>query len=1687
VPFLLRWLVTTNQDPADGPAGLEAEVGFNILGPLAKSAVPPLIELLRRPPDENSDPAGRVMGVLGMLSAIGPDAVPALANALASGDERLRLSVLTALGRLRPSADPSAYWLGNEAAIRQVVTAALRDPSAEIRTAAAAILRPRPVGARQEIVRVSRHLVRFDGKPAVGAKVRLVSDHWVDGKPEVHEAVADAAGAISLPITQSNSLWVGRIVAKAEGCATTYELGVTGRPTNDPWRPVLRLGAPFKTEGKTLDADGRPLAGATVSLTWVQPHQHNQVVVNSTQEPATTTPELTARSAGDGSWAMEGIDFVHDKPIPVRAVFEAVAINPLRASILNLELRPETNAGPRTNYTLDFRLAPLIRVSGRVLNAGTGQPLAGASLGCGAGWTTIEGSAAVTDQVGRFELRILGPVPLLWFNVYRDGFVPASIVTARRDQATSAWPDTTNLVVRLRPLVEVSGALRDENGQALDEFVELQARFEEKLDDMWSENGSSRTDIFKPAADAAFAVKLPAGKITVTLISGGPRSGPAVGGPSAATTNKHRLEQVLEISGTGMKALQLKATEFSPPAGTTNASPPHTTNPPGGGAVANPPAAEPAKPPVFQIRLVLDEPAADTEPMRCTRPGQEPGSDKVLYVQKGPLLDETAVKAAAVSRGANQRAEVKVVFTAPGAKRFAETTRQNVGKRLAIVVDGQVYTAPKVTTETAGAAGVTLSNFTDQEAFDLAARLNGASRALAEPSPPPGRTNTPPLQAKQRYVSLTGTHRAPFTNWLTAATKIQAAVDVAADGETVWVAAGTYTGAGNRNVDFHGTNCALRSSGGPRVTIIDVQNANESRGFYFHSGETPNAVVDGFTIRNGSIQYSGGGGSGVYCLNSSPTIRHCVFATNRTHRFGAGVLAENASSPFIENCIFTGNSSQWGGAGLGTFGAGAKPTVRGCLFYDNKDNWGAIRFSAGATGAVSCCTVVRNSSSWKGSPGGISCDAGSVVRVQNTIVYGNTGVIPNQVGGADNGLGDLEITYSCVQSGFAGMGNITDDPLFTTDFHLLSNSPCINPDHKPGAVGSVDLEGNPRLSGATVDMGAYEFQGKPDAKNPDAAAVETAKDKEPTAPGPPGGLKATPESPAASQTNSPPLYLHCLGASLKNRGSTIHLLTVRVQPPEAFSVTVTNESFVPTPFIFTGEVKPSGDADHFLVSVRLAGTRDYTYLKREIGLERLYGPSGGGGGQRPNPRMFYSVLSTNSDPTAFLGKPNSRNLDPKVVEPAQDPEPAPGREGALFNGRDLKGWTGDTEHWSVTNGVILGRFANPPGVHEAALLWADGVFDDFELRLRFRGDGGAMIFRGRQWNGGRENYAARLDGSVDQTKTRNSDRHLSIRGQATVVTNLAGKDTLQPGARLASDAQVRSALLPGDWNQMLLRAQSNRIVCQLNGVTITDATDWSPRAAASGRLGFELWAPGPAISHIEFKDVLLKRLGPSPSPGPVSGENAPTRANSSPDGATNRPTPNVTARPISISNFLLSMNKRFGVHFTMEILSGQGQRSILNSLAVTRIEEPKQVENVEALAALIRDILPNCEVRVSAGNSNAIHLIDERLSRLEDYPLNKRATIQYSGPVGGPDSSLAMALRAKVPGILAQQRGGAMYQGFDDQTTKVTVDARNEEVRRILTDYVPLQNYSIFVWRAVTQDLQGKETTVVQFYGPRRN
>jgi preprotein translocase subunit SecD len=129
-------------------------------------------------------------------------------------------------------------------------------------------------------------------------------------------------------------------------------------------------------------------------------------------------------------------------------------------------------------------------------------------------------------------------------------------------------------------------------------------------------------------------------------------------------------------------------------------------------------AADSSSPPVFQMRLVADTPSADSEEMLYN--DKTVGKKETLHVMKKVLIDQTDVKSAEVIK--NYPSQISIKFTDEGKKRLAEVTRENIGKRLAAVIGGQIYSAPKIMSEISiGEATIVVSS--EQEAKELVAQI----------------------------------------------------------------------------------------------------------------------------------------------------------------------------------------------------------------------------------------------------------------------------------------------------------------------------------------------------------------------------------------------------------------------------------------------------------------------------------------------------------------------------------------------------------------------------------------------------------------------------------------------------------------------------------------------------------------------------------------------------------------------------------------------------------------------------------------------------------------------------------------------------------------------------------------------------------------------------------------------------
>jgi len=244
---------------------------------------------------------------------------------------------------------------------------------------------------------------------------------------------------------------------------------------------------------------------------------------------------------------------------------------------------------------------------------------------------------------------------------------------------------------------------------------------------------------------------------------------------------------------------------------------------------------------------------------------------------------------------------------------------------------------------------------------------------------------------------------------------IQGAIDAASNGDTIIVVDGTYTGEGNKNLDFNGKAITVQSENGPESTIIDCENSG--RGFYFHSGEGNDSVVSGFTITNG-FEVIGGG---MYITNSSPTVNNCIFSGNSATQsppfgMGGGMIILGASSPLVTNCSFSGNDGDVYGGGI--YNASSSPlTIENCSFSNNTAHQGGGMYNDSSSPVVSNCTFSGNSATQYAGYG----IGGGMYNVYASPMVSNCTFINNQAyyrgGGMANQNSSSPIVTNCIFSG----------------------------------------------------------------------------------------------------------------------------------------------------------------------------------------------------------------------------------------------------------------------------------------------------------------------------------------------------------------------------------------------------------------------------------------------------------------------------------------------------------------------------------------------------------------------------------------------------------------------------------------------------------------------------------------------
>jgi hypothetical protein len=369
------------------------------------------------------------------------------------------------------------------------------------------------------------------------------------------------------------------------------------------------------------------------------------------------------------------------------------------------------------------------------------------------------------------------------------------------------------------------------------------------------------------------------------------------------------------------------------------------------------------------------------------------------------------------------------------------------------------------------------------------------------------------------YVNDNATGTNTGVSWINAFTSLQSALAVVESGDQIWVAAGTYKPttttdrtaslALKNGVAVYGGFAASETQLSERNWTSNVTSLSGDIGL---TGDTSDnsyhvvigvtgATLDGFTISGGNADGGGEGeanGGGIYNGSSSPTLRNLIISANSATMFGGGIY-NNASSPTLTNVTISGNRADFIGGGIAN--DSSSPTLTNVMISSNSVsfNGGGIGNYNNSSPMLTNVTISGNQAGTTG--GGVSNFESSNPQIRNSIIWGN------QVGATANSFTNENstpvVSYSIVEGGYIGTGNLDSDPLFVSaidaasaptssgDYRLQATSPAIDAGDNSVVSATTDRAGNPRridLPSVTdtgsgivpiVDMGAYERQGQP--------------------------------------------------------------------------------------------------------------------------------------------------------------------------------------------------------------------------------------------------------------------------------------------------------------------------------------------------------------------------------------------------------------------------------------------------------------------------------------------------------------------------------------------------------------------------------------------------------------------------------
>jgi hypothetical protein len=204
----------------------------------------------------------------------------------------------------------------------------------------------------------------------------------------------------------------------------------------------------------------------------------------------------------------------------------------------------------------------------------------------------------------------------------------------------------------------------------------------------------------------------------------------------------------------------------------------------------------------------------------------------------------------------------------------------------------------------------------------------------------------------------------------------------------------------------------------------------------------------------------------------------------------------------------------------------------------------------------------------------------------------------------------------------------------------------------------------------------------------------------------------------------------------------------------------------------------------------------------------------------------------------------------------------------IFNGKNLDGWEGNPDVWSVEDGAIVGRTkADSPIANNTFLIWKGGELDDFRLELDYKIAGGnsGIQYRSKVLDPGKwivGGYQADIDSGPTYTGILYEEKMRGIlakRGERVTID----KDGKSSAEKFGDADELQKAVKPKDWNHYVIEAKGRRLKHSINGTLMSETIDRDKeKRAIKGVLALQVHA-GPPM-EVRFRDIKLQRLEPKP-------------------------------------------------------------------------------------------------------------------------------------------------------------------------------------------------------------------------------